>query len=526
MQLPPVRTSARISAPCSTRPASPVGAGHPPSRRARFCWRPSRAAAATSSSPNSSRSAAASSRRVPGAPRSRPGAAAPAADRLLDPRHPGRAAQAGPDRGDPRPARPVSTTSSSSTATRTSCRSTPPGPSTTRVRPLLRYTGYVDEGERGRAGGRSARGIVVSGGSSAAALPLYRAAIAAARPIPDQPWRVLVGNGRRGGRLRATSARGARARRRRARAAGLSRPPRRRGRLGQPGGLQHRRRPPPRPARRRSWCRSRPGARRSSGCAPRPRGARPGDRPVRRAELLGRAPRRDAVRAAARSATPPAIDGRPRAARSAASRSSRTPRRTALPPCMRDATGRRLRWRRRGGPADGCGAAFWWRDDDAVRGQPGARAAARARAASPLPARARGDPAPVEPVARRRARREPRGRALVHGLATRTTRRAGEKKAEFGPHRPLATLAQRGRAALPRHRRASAPRSFRSSCRPGTGSRPTSCRSCRRSAIAGLSDLRDRSAPRPVAGLRRGQHAYRPDRLARRPRVSRDCRQS
>lgn len=63
-----------------------------------------------------------------------------------------------------------------------------------RIRPLIRYTGYVDENpEPVPQGIRS--GILVSGGSSAASLPLYRAAIAAARDITDKPWRILIGRG-------------------------------------------------------------------------------------------------------------------------------------------------------------------------------------------------------------------------------------------------------------------------------------------------------------------------------------------
>jgi predicted glycosyltransferase len=62
------------------------------------------------------------------------------------------------------------------------------------IRPLIHYTGYVDEGGRLPPPSQR-RGIVVSGGSSAASLPLYRAAIAAAERIGEQPWQVLVGHG-------------------------------------------------------------------------------------------------------------------------------------------------------------------------------------------------------------------------------------------------------------------------------------------------------------------------------------------
>lgn len=60
------------------------------------------------------------------------------------------------------------------------------------LRPFLRYTGYVDENHDPVPTG-TRRGIVVSGGSSAASLPLYRAAVAAARALPEHPWRILIG---------------------------------------------------------------------------------------------------------------------------------------------------------------------------------------------------------------------------------------------------------------------------------------------------------------------------------------------
>ncbi|MXQ12860.1 glycosyltransferase [Microvirga makkahensis] len=63
-----------------------------------------------------------------------------------------------------------------------------------RIRPLIRYTGYVDENPEPLEQG-DRKGILVSGGSSAASLPLYRAAIAAAQEIADRPWRILIGRG-------------------------------------------------------------------------------------------------------------------------------------------------------------------------------------------------------------------------------------------------------------------------------------------------------------------------------------------
>ncbi|KLK90035.1 glycosyl transferase family 28 [Microvirga vignae] len=63
-----------------------------------------------------------------------------------------------------------------------------------RIRPLIHYTGYVDENPE-HIPQETRNGILVSGGSSAASLPLYRAAIAAAKEITDKPWRILIGRG-------------------------------------------------------------------------------------------------------------------------------------------------------------------------------------------------------------------------------------------------------------------------------------------------------------------------------------------
>ncbi|MET7248321.1 glycosyltransferase, partial [Methylobacterium sp. EM32] len=57
----------------------------------------------------------------------------------------------------------------------------------------LRYTGYVDEAEVPPAPDGPRAGIVVSGGSSAAGLPLQEAAVAAAFLTPGLSWRILVG---------------------------------------------------------------------------------------------------------------------------------------------------------------------------------------------------------------------------------------------------------------------------------------------------------------------------------------------
>jgi predicted glycosyltransferase len=62
------------------------------------------------------------------------------------------------------------------------------------ARALLRYTGYVDDGAPLASPPHDGRSeVVVSGGSSAASLPLYRAAIAAASLVREHRWRILVG---------------------------------------------------------------------------------------------------------------------------------------------------------------------------------------------------------------------------------------------------------------------------------------------------------------------------------------------
>jgi predicted glycosyltransferase len=69
-------------------------------------------------------------------------------------------------------------------------------PLTDELRSLLNYTGYIDDGRTAEVA-RADRTdeILVSGGGSAASLPLYRSAVAAAREIADRGWRILVGNG-------------------------------------------------------------------------------------------------------------------------------------------------------------------------------------------------------------------------------------------------------------------------------------------------------------------------------------------
>ncbi|AWN34569.1 glycosyltransferase [Methylobacterium radiodurans] len=67
-------------------------------------------------------------------------------------------------------------------------------PVDTGLAPRLRYTGYVDEGGAVPEAAERA-GILVSAGSSAAGLGMLAAAAEAARRRPDLGWRILVGHG-------------------------------------------------------------------------------------------------------------------------------------------------------------------------------------------------------------------------------------------------------------------------------------------------------------------------------------------
>ncbi|SHI76483.1 Predicted glycosyl transferase [Aureimonas altamirensis DSM 21988] len=68
-------------------------------------------------------------------------------------------------------------------------------PVSDRLEPFLSYTGYVARARKAAAATGEDGAILVSGGGSAAALPLFRAAIEAAHAAPDLAWHILVGAG-------------------------------------------------------------------------------------------------------------------------------------------------------------------------------------------------------------------------------------------------------------------------------------------------------------------------------------------
>lgn len=69
-------------------------------------------------------------------------------------------------------------------------------PVTPEIAGKLIYTGYLAEPPGSSSGAAGSSGaILVSGGGSAAALPLFETALAAARLMPQRPFRLLIGRG-------------------------------------------------------------------------------------------------------------------------------------------------------------------------------------------------------------------------------------------------------------------------------------------------------------------------------------------
>ena len=304
--------------------------------------------------------------------------------------------------------------------------------------PRLSYTGYVDEGGPvPEAGARS--GILVAAGSSAAGLGLLAAAAEAARLRPDLGWRVLAGSGVPEAAFRAMGQ-------------GLA-----------PGTLER-----ARPDYRALLARA---AVSVSQCgyntavdllAAGPRAilvpfeaGRETEQRLRAERLAARGLARilpeagldaaallAAVEAAGRAEPPPAhgirLDGAARTvALIAGMLTRRAPASLDLDPLRAaldtaDAAGRRVR--------------LWWRDDDAVAATPALDRLLDLAGSVPLLLAA--IPAGLAPSLRDRLADAPRVRTAVHGLAHANHAPAGEKPAEFGPHRPLEVLCEEAEAAL------------------------------------------------------------------------------
>ena len=363
-------------------------------------------------------------------------------------------------------------------------------------------------------------GIVVSGGSSAAGLGLYRAAAEAARLRPEWGWRILVGQrlpeadfAALGEGLPAGTVVRARPDFR-ALLSGAAL-------VGQPGGLQHRDRSPgdghprrPRPLRGRARDRAAGPGRVPRRARPRPGAA--GGRPQRADPHRGRL--RRARRAAARGDHGIDLDGAARSvaiieslaaerrARPAEPRSARAPEATpcALPSMPRPSAARPFP----------CGGATTTPSPSTPALDTLLSLSERHGAPDPD----RGDPGAQRGVPGRADRASPEHRVAVHGLSHANHAPPGVKPAEFGPHRPHAALIADAAEALRLARRPlRAEACCRSSCRPGTASRRIWETALARLGYAGLSAAEGAA----TAGARAGGRPSRSCRLARKPQPAR-----
>lgn len=313
-------------------------------------------------------------------------------------------------------------------------------PVTPEIAPLLDYTGYVDDSASGATddGTDGAGEIVVSGGGSAASLPLFRAALGAARLAPHRSWRLLVGRGVAAHDFSALAdAAPDNVTVERARpdfAALLSRAAVSVSQAGYNTVIDvlnagARAVLVPFEAGNETEQRMRAEALAEAGVWP---FVVVGEADLS-AEKLARAVD-EALDAPRPQSVAIARDG---IARSVAL----IERRAATPlPCLArvlddaQAAGRKV--------------ALWWRDDDAVTPTPALERLLALANRHAMPVAIAAIPTRADAALAERLAREPLARVLVHGLSHVNHAPAGEKKSEFGPHRPLDALARDADAAL------------------------------------------------------------------------------
>ncbi|MEH3148368.1 MAG: glycosyltransferase [Methylobacterium frigidaeris] len=305
------------------------------------------------------------------------------------------------------------------------------------LRARLRYTGYVDEAPDATPGPAERAGIVVSGGSSAAGLPLQRAALGAAARLPGRSWRILVGRGVPEAELSAL-------------------------RAAAPANAAVERARPDFRALLAGADASVSQAGYNTVLDLLASGTRAvlvpfeagGETEQRlRAETLaagglaGLLPEADltpehlvaAVAASLdRPAPPPARVARDGAARSVALVEAML--RTAPRPASGlDGTPLAVALARL--EAEGARVTLWWRDDDAAAHTAALDRLLALATATGWPVALAAIPARAEPSLTERLAQEPAVDLLVHGLAHADHAPPGGKKAELGPHRPLAEIA-------------------------------------------------------------------------------------
>jgi hypothetical protein len=145
--------------------------------------------------------------------------------------------------------------------------------------------------------------------------------------------------------------------------------------------------------------------------------------------------------------------------------------------------------------------AFWWRDDDAVADTPAlARLLALSRDLR-LPVALAVVPARAERSLAARLADEPLATALVHGLAHANHAPPRERKAEFGPHRPLPVLVQEAEQALAAARAALGPKVVPIFVPPWNRIAPALTAALPGLGYRGLSTFKDRAVPSPAPGL-------------------------
>lgn len=144
----------------------------------------------------------------------------------------------------------------------------------------------------------------------------------------------------------------------------------------------------------------------------------------------------------------------------------------------------------------------WWRDDDAVAATPALDRLLALSDACAAPILLAAIPAGIAPSLGRRLDGAPGARLAVHGLAHANHAPAGEKPAEFGPHRPLAALASDAREGL-RRARESLPEDalLPVFVPPWNRLAPDLAAALPDLGYAGLSAAVPRRAPLPTAGL-------------------------
>lgn len=294
-------------------------------------------------------------------------------------------------------------------------------------------TGYVHDGERlaSEAGSDGQDEIVVSGGGSAAGLPLARRAIEAARLVPERRWRLLIGAGVAADAFEALKTEA-------------------------PANMTVERARPDFPAllARAALSVSQAGyntvldlaaANARAILVPFAEGQEQ-EQTLRAGELARRGLAltldtatltTDALaRAVRRSLATPRPDwsaiGRDGAARTVEQVGAAVARRQAASAAWDRLDTVLARARRVGRTLD-----FWWRDDDAIEPTPALEALLAARARWGVKLHLAVIPQRATPALAERLANEPGVEVLVHGWAHANHAPSPEKKAEFGAHRPL-----------------------------------------------------------------------------------------